>query len=73
MRLRAALLAALLALAHVPRDMSQWPAPFVSLLCLVLPALMWLQAGVRVEAIFGLGPAAVGVLALTLARRQRRR
>ena len=59
--------AALLALAHVPKDMSQWPAPFVSLLCLVLPALMWLQAGVRVEAIFGLGPAAVGVLALLFA------
>ncbi|HEY0133280.1 MAG TPA: hypothetical protein VGB85_04345, partial [Nannocystis sp.] len=59
--------AALLASRHVPKDMSQWPGSFISLLCLVLPALMWLQAGVRVEAIFGLGPAAVGVLALLFA------
>jgi len=47
--------------------MSRWPGDGTSLLCLVLPALMWLQAGVRVEAIFGLGPAAVGVLALLFA------
>ena len=50
-----------------PKDMSAWPGPTTSLLCLILPALMWLQAGVRVEAIFGLGPAAVGVLALLFA------
>lgn len=41
-----------------------WPSGPVILLGLALPALMWLQAAVRVEAIFGLGPAAAGVLAL---------
>jgi hypothetical protein len=60
------LTAALLAWSsrHVSKDMPQWPDAPALLLCLVLPALMWLQAGVRVEAIFGVGPAAAGVLAL---------
>lgn len=49
-----------------PKDMSAWPGPAAALLCLLLPALMWLQAATRVEAIFGLGPAALGVLALLL-------
>ena len=48
------------------KDMSAWPGPAAALLCLLLPALMWLQAATRVEAIFGLGPAALGVLALLL-------
>ncbi len=52
---------------HVPADMSRWPASAIHLLALLLPGLMWLQAGVRVEAIFGVGPAAVGVLALLFA------
>jgi len=52
---------------HAREDMSQWPGPVTSLLCLLLPALMWLQAGTRVEAIFGLGPTAIAVLALLLA------
>ncbi|MDC0722592.1 M20/M25/M40 family metallo-hydrolase [Nannocystis bainbridge] len=41
-----------------------WPSGPVILLGLALPALMWLQAAVRVEAVFGLEPAAAGVLAL---------
>ncbi|MBL8971769.1 MAG: hypothetical protein JNK56_14350, partial [Myxococcales bacterium] len=41
-----------------------WPDAPALLLCLILPGLMWLQAGVRVEAIFGVGPAAVVVLTL---------
>ncbi|WAS94105.1 M20/M25/M40 family metallo-hydrolase [Nannocystis punicea] len=47
-------------------DMSwrTWPSGLIVLLALALPALMWLQAAVRVEAVFGLGPAAAGVLAL---------
>ena len=49
---------------HVSRDMPHWPDAPALLLCLILPGLMWLQAGVRVEAIFGVGPAAVVVLAL---------
>ncbi len=63
------LTAALLAWSsrHVSKDMSHWTDTPALLLCLLLPALMWLQAGVRVEAIFGLGPIAVGVLALLFA------
>ena len=63
------LTAALLAWSsrHVSKDMSYWTDTPALLLCLLLPALMWLQAGVRVEAIFGLGPIAVGVLALLFA------
>lgn len=49
---------------HVSKDMPHWTDSPALLLCLILPALMWLQAGVRVEAIFGVGPAAVIVLAL---------
>ena len=49
---------------HVSKDMPHWTDAPALLLCLILPALMWLQAGVRVEAIFGVGPAAVIVLAL---------
>lgn len=50
---------------HVQMDMFHGtPFTLLILLGLVLPALMWLQAAVRVEAIFGLGPAAAGVLAL---------
>lgn len=52
---------------HVSKDMPHWPDAPALLLGLVVPALMWLQAGVRVEAIFGLGPIAVGVLALLFA------
>jgi hypothetical protein len=52
---------------HVPKDMSAWPGVPALLLTLLLPGLMWLQAGVRVEAIFGLGPAAAGVFALLVA------
>ena len=60
---------------HVPKNLSSgpesrapaWPGPAAALLCLVLPAVMWMQAATRVEAIFGLGPAAVGVYALLLA------
>ncbi|MCY1056909.1 M20/M25/M40 family metallo-hydrolase [Nannocystis sp. SCPEA4] len=66
-----ALVAALLAFAtcrfrHERSGMSwrTWPSGLVVLLGLALPALMWLQAAVRVEAVFGLGPAAAGVLAL---------
>jgi len=59
--------ALLLASRYVSKDMFTWPGAAVSLLCLVLPALMWLQAGLRVEAIFGLGPAAVVVLGLLFA------
>lgn len=40
------------------------PPAWLVLAGLVVPALMWLQAAVRVEAIFGLGPAAAGALAL---------
>ncbi|MCY0988181.1 M20/M25/M40 family metallo-hydrolase [Nannocystis sp. ILAH1] len=65
------LLAGLLALwtcrvNHVRTGMScgTWPSGLVVILGLALPALMWLQAAVRVEAVFGLGPAAAGVLAL---------
>ena len=47
--------------------MPHWPDAPALLLALIVPALMWLQAGVRVEAIFGLGPIAVGVLALLFA------
>lgn len=43
------------------------PRAWVVLLCLVLPALMWLQAAVRVEAIFGIGGVAAGVVALLAA------
>ncbi|MBK7825353.1 M20/M25/M40 family metallo-hydrolase [Nannocystis sp.] len=63
------LTAALLAWSsrHVSKDMPHWPDAPALLLALIVPALMWLQAGVRVEAIFGLGPIAVGVLALLFA------
>jgi hypothetical protein len=44
-----------------------WPPGPVLVAGLALPAVMWLQAAVRVEAIFGLGPAAAGVLALLAA------
>lgn len=37
------------------------------LLALPLPALMWLQAAVRLEAMFGPGPAGAGVIALVFA------
>ena len=66
-----ALVAALLALetcffghARSGTSWRTWPSGWVVLLGLALPALMWLQAAVRVEAVFGLGPAAAGVLAL---------
>ncbi len=52
---------------HALKSMSQWPGPITTLLCLLLPALMWLQAATRVEAIFGVGPVAIAVLALLLA------
>ena len=52
---------------HARKDMSKWPGPATALLCLLLPALMWLQAATRVEAIFGIGPVASVVLALLLA------
>lgn len=65
------LLAGLLAfgacrIGHARSGMSwgTWPSGPVVLLGLGSPALMWLQAAVRVEAVFGLGPAAAGVLAL---------
>jgi len=48
---------------HGDKDMSYWPGPTATLLCLLLPALMWLQAATRVEAIFGVGPTAIAVLA----------
>ena len=63
--------AALLALGALlaPRALSKatWQAEVLHRLCLFLPALLWVQAGARVEAIFGLGPAAVAVLALVFA------
>lgn len=40
------------------------PPAWVVVAGLALPAVMWLQATVRVEAIFGLGPTAAGTLAL---------
>ncbi len=40
------------------------PSGWIVVVGLALPAVMWLQATVRVEAIFGLGPAAAGTLAL---------
>lgn len=52
---------------HVAQDMSKWPGVVANLSCLLLPALMWLQAATRVEAIFGVGPAAIVVFALLLA------
>lgn len=52
---------------HVHEGMSEWPGPGAILLCLLVPALMWLQAATRVEAIFGVGPIAAGVFALLLA------
>jgi hypothetical protein len=52
---------------HAFKSMSGWPGPLVTLLCLLLPALMWLQAATRVEAIFGVGPIALVVFALLLA------
>jgi len=61
------LAAGLLAWSARGGELSRWPGPGTTLLCLLLPALMWLQAATRVEAIFGVGPAAIGVLALLLA------
>jgi len=52
---------------HVHKGMSQGPGPAALLLCLLVPALMWLQAATRVEAIFGVGPIAAVVFALLLA------
>jgi len=52
---------------HASKDMSRWPGPATTLLCLLLPGLMWLQAATRVEAIFGIGPIAIVVFALLLA------
>lgn len=64
-----ALVAAIVALVvwrkrQVSGDMVERPGSWTVLVSLALPAVMWLQAAVRVEAIFGLGPAAAGVLAL---------
>jgi hypothetical protein len=67
-----ALVASLLAIVtcpkrHVHSDMLEqeaWPPAWAVIVGLALPAVMWLQAAVRVEAIFGLGPIAAGVLAL---------
>lgn len=67
-----ALVASLLSLwawrtSQGPSAMSQGAAAPMGRLVLVglaLPAVMWLQAAVRVEAIFGLGPAAAATLAL---------
>jgi hypothetical protein len=50
--------------SHSSMSLGTWPSGLVILCALALPALMWLQAAVRVEAVFGLGPAAAGVLAL---------
>ena len=49
-----------------PRNDS--PLPFAVPDDLLVPALMWLQAATRVEAIFGVGPIAAVVFALLLRR-----
>ncbi len=55
-------LLAAVCLAICPRNL-----PLALLLALPLPGLLWLQAAVRLEAMFGLGIAGAGVLALVSA------